>query len=142
MRYVLIIVTLVFFLMIRRPPRSTRTDTLFPYTTLFRSKACRCASPRRGDSHCEQMSQQDLIFSHLQHRHAAAFQNRLLSLKCKAVLCRDLARPDGVLADDEPIALPLGRFIEIGRSAARFVLSDGPIGRQPPNRKNRKASCR
>src|SRR3546814_11377945 len=25
------------FLMIRRPPRSTRTDTLFPYTTLFRS---------------------------------------------------------------------------------------------------------
>src|SRR3546814_14227424 len=28
----------VFFLMIRRPPRSTRTDTLFPYTTLFRSR--------------------------------------------------------------------------------------------------------
>src|SRR3546814_2398418 len=28
---------IVFFLMIRRPPRSTRTDTLFPYTTLFRS---------------------------------------------------------------------------------------------------------
>src|SRR3546814_13882206 len=26
-----------FFLMRRRPPRSTRTDTLFPYTTLFRS---------------------------------------------------------------------------------------------------------
>src|SRR3546814_1847987 len=30
-------VHLFFFLMIRRPPRSTRTDTLFPYTTLFRS---------------------------------------------------------------------------------------------------------
>src|SRR3546814_9366013 len=29
--------------MIRRPPRSTRTDTLFPYTTLFRS-GCRCGS--------------------------------------------------------------------------------------------------
>src|SRR3546814_5156632 len=26
--------------MIRRPPRSTRTDTLFPYTTLFRSSCC------------------------------------------------------------------------------------------------------
>src|SRR3546814_4361996 len=26
--------------MIRRPPRSTRTDTLFPYTTLFRSSSC------------------------------------------------------------------------------------------------------
>src|SRR3546814_11284807 len=30
-----------FFLMIRRPPRSTRTDTLFPYTTLFRSVRAR-----------------------------------------------------------------------------------------------------
>src|SRR3546814_477751 len=29
----------VFFFMIRRPPRSTRTDTLFPYTTLFRSSS-------------------------------------------------------------------------------------------------------
>src|SRR3546814_3967765 len=31
-----------FFLMIRRPPRSTRTDTLFPYTTLFRSTRKNC----------------------------------------------------------------------------------------------------
>src|SRR3546814_19030423 len=31
------VVKLFFFLMIRRPPGSTRTDTLFPYTTLFRS---------------------------------------------------------------------------------------------------------
>src|SRR3546814_11900008 len=30
---------LFFFFMIRRPPRSTRTDTLFPYATLFRSLA-------------------------------------------------------------------------------------------------------
>src|SRR3546814_16269371 len=29
-----------FFLFIRRPPRSTRTDTLFPYSTLFRSALC------------------------------------------------------------------------------------------------------
>src|SRR3546814_2737832 len=33
--------------MIRRPPRSTRTDTLFPYTTLFRSRALY----RRGGNH-------------------------------------------------------------------------------------------
>src|SRR3546814_4003849 len=33
--------------MIRRPPRSTRTDALFPYTTLFRSQtACRCVRLR------------------------------------------------------------------------------------------------
>src|SRR3546814_10101940 len=30
-------INVLFFLMIRRPPRSTRTDTRFPYTTLFRS---------------------------------------------------------------------------------------------------------
>src|SRR3546814_18281405 len=33
--------------MIRRPPRSTRTDTLFPYTTLFRSLAANCPPGRR-----------------------------------------------------------------------------------------------
>src|SRR3546814_21157523 len=37
----------VFFLMIRRPPRSTRTDTLFPYTTLFRSP---CGTKRMSQS--------------------------------------------------------------------------------------------
>src|SRR3546814_7207888 len=37
----------MFFLMIRRPPRSTRTDTLFPYTTLFRSDVL---PPVGGDS--------------------------------------------------------------------------------------------
>src|SRR3546814_20683010 len=34
----------LFFLMIRLPPRSTRTDTLFPYTTLCRSAGCRRSS--------------------------------------------------------------------------------------------------
>src|SRR3546814_12472017 len=34
----LLLYVFFFFLMIRRPPRSTRTDTLFPYTTLFRSR--------------------------------------------------------------------------------------------------------
>src|SRR3546814_6911395 len=37
----------IFFLMIRRPPRSTRTDTLFPYTTLFRSRVRHRTVPHR-----------------------------------------------------------------------------------------------
>src|SRR3546814_13444333 len=45
-KYVKII--LLFFLMIRRPPRSTRTDTLFPYTTLFRSAAAGGAASSRS----------------------------------------------------------------------------------------------
>src|SRR3546814_18602852 len=38
-----------FFLMIRLPPRSTRTDTLFPYTTLFRSPLRRIRLKGIGD---------------------------------------------------------------------------------------------
>src|SRR3546814_20961926 len=46
MRSLYVVICCAFvFLMIRRPPRSTRTDTLFPYTTLFRS----LAGPGRTD---------------------------------------------------------------------------------------------
>src|SRR3546814_11971816 len=63
-RCVVVCVFFILFLMIRRPPRSTRTDTLFPYTTLFRSPerqrpqvlrpagpppSLRAAPPARGD---------------------------------------------------------------------------------------------
>src|SRR3546814_20593363 len=42
----------IFFLMIRRPPRSTRTDTLFPYATLFRSARSRArAFAARHEGH-------------------------------------------------------------------------------------------
>src|SRR3546814_7113289 len=47
---------MLFFLMIRRPPRSTRTDTRFPYTTLFRSDllhAERSAGARAGGAHVQ-----------------------------------------------------------------------------------------
>src|SRR3546814_19304531 len=44
-----VLMNVLFFFMIRRPPRSTRTDTLFPYTTLFRSggNGLRHSFPRR-----------------------------------------------------------------------------------------------
>src|SRR3546814_10515475 len=51
-----------FFLMIRRPPRSTRTDTLFPYTTLFRS-GDRGIPRRRGSEpvHPHRRHQRDAV---------------------------------------------------------------------------------
>src|SRR3546814_14819502 len=58
--FVITVFFCLFFLMIRRPPRSTRTDTLFPYTTLFRSGTRRRASGRtrrgkdRGEGACRQ----------------------------------------------------------------------------------------
>src|SRR3546814_9462420 len=57
-----------FFLMIRRPPRSTRTDTLFPYTTLFRSY--------RAAGECAQAGQRVQRRSH--HRRFAAAQRSAL----------------------------------------------------------------
>src|SRR3546814_7184336 len=42
--------------MIRRPPRSTRTDTLFPYTTLFRSRVLDHDGERRSPGHPSRMS--------------------------------------------------------------------------------------
>src|SRR3546814_17550100 len=65
--------SIFFLLMIRRPPRSTRTDTLFPYTTLFRSMVvvtlpgwrtsgywsrwCWCGRPRsrRSEEHTSEL---------------------------------------------------------------------------------------
>src|SRR3546814_18378495 len=65
----LFLVFVFFFLMIRRPPRSTRTDTLFPYTTLFRSptacpftawvtgsqKPVRSRRPLRSEEHTSEL---------------------------------------------------------------------------------------
>src|SRR3546814_11537369 len=66
--------------MIRRPPRSTRTDTLFPYTTLFRSAGDADLVRARGRGDGE----------HLQHR------------------VRDAERPE-LRADVQPAALDRGR---------------------------------
>src|SRR3546814_11553288 len=49
---------LFFFLMIRQPPRSTRPDTLFPYTTLFRPDATLAAIDALGA-----IAPQDLLLS-------------------------------------------------------------------------------
>src|SRR3546814_2218009 len=43
--------------MIRRPPRSTRTDTLFPYTTLFRSPFFECEHDFAGAQHHDMVRQ-------------------------------------------------------------------------------------
>src|SRR3546814_14975877 len=52
----------VYFLMVRRPPRSTRTDTLFPYTTLFRS-----AVDADADQHDDDGI--EVLVGHLQQPH-------------------------------------------------------------------------
>src|SRR3546814_10198976 len=45
------VLLIFFFLMIRRPPESTRTDTLFPYTTLFRSLPIKQNHHQKKENH-------------------------------------------------------------------------------------------
>src|SRR3546814_12948363 len=66
--------------MIRRPPRSTRTDTLFPYTTLFRSLEpeveaddALVGADRRGDREVQRVDDP----AELDHRHAGADHARV-----------------------------------------------------------------
>src|SRR3546814_1879252 len=47
--------------MIRRPPRSTRTDTLFPYTTLFRSTLTPTPLPLRGRGAQDKTKENDML---------------------------------------------------------------------------------
>src|SRR3546814_5258071 len=68
------------FLMIRRPPRSTRTDTLFPYTTLFRSADC------PEDIRIEQPAFEAFIICRINigsFRHGVAERNT----RCAAIPC-------------------------------------------------------
>src|SRR3546814_12498182 len=55
-----IVFSCVFFLMIRRPPRSNRTDTLFPYTTLCLSPDSTEALPANGEWHIRNVGAADL----------------------------------------------------------------------------------
>src|SRR3546814_16153875 len=82
--------------MIRRPPRSTRTDTLFPYTTLFRSSTCPCP-----------------LMAPLTCRRALRARNPLWKL----------LMPDEAIAltiDGQPVAVPTGCTVAaaIDRAAA------------------------
>src|SRR3546814_6733640 len=78
-----------FFLMIRRPPRSTRTDTLFPDTTLFRS--VRLGQVYAGPGH-HRPSAAEQGQGHFQGRRAAA----------------EVRRPQQAASPPDPDALPDG----------------------------------
>src|SRR3546814_8486540 len=104
-----------FFLMIRRPPRSTRTDTLFPYTTLFRSPARKIehaqfplSSPVLGvGSYCDLFS---LKSTFLRMTRSYLNSGRFL----KSIALGRVARPEPALQPFHPLVR--GAVGEIGRA--------------------------
>src|SRR3546814_7254861 len=107
--------------MLRRPPRSTRTDTLFPYTTLFRSQ--------RG---------QDRARPHAASRAPCRPQAR------RHRRARPLRRPGGgafvssVPASERPVTPPVTREVvrEHGLNDKEYALILDIMGREPKDRKS------
>src|SRR3546814_20894074 len=110
--------------MIRRPPRSTRTDTLFPYTTLFRSH---CHSQDAVLERCARPVVFDTV-----RKADPTFEAAIASFRIAAVLVLDLglllaAKSERAVLDQHlPILLiqagKFGRytdFLEIGRASWR-----------------------
>src|SRR3546814_5654780 len=88
----------MFLLMIRRPPRSTRTDTLFPYTTLFRSRRRHSSRQRRLPA--RRREDRAAIYRHgrLSRQPGAALQHHARGLRTatgllKLASIRTAARP-------------------------------------------------
>src|SRR3546814_17212244 len=108
---------LFFFLMIRRPPRSTRTDTLFPYTTLFRSPAALASSPTEPTPISLQLAQSPMLCS--PHTRTAS-NHQINSCKRKS-------------ATDESSPVPLRRGLPgahaLGSSRLHWHLLRGLCGR-------------
>src|SRR3546814_7922530 len=89
--------------MIRRPPRSTRTDTLFPYTTLFRSDS-RCLAARRE---CTPMNAIWRYLRQIPSRAAATLDLPLL-LALLAVMAIGIAVLHSASGDRVDLLLPQG----------------------------------
>src|SRR3546814_7586761 len=89
----------MFFFKIRRPPISTRTDTLFPYTTLFRS----------GQSIADQTRDLQRISSVLWRQ---TLDNLYLANNPKVEVPDQAVRPDGSTYDDLQDPAPGGRSEE------------------------------
>src|SRR3546814_7621616 len=86
--------------MIRRPPRSTRTDTLFPYTTLFRSVELRRGPHTRHEAGLAQIPQTDRRLSARPRHGGGSLHDRLASAPWR----RSLAfADDGAVAADAAV---------------------------------------
>src|SRR3546814_3498691 len=112
--------------MIRRPPISTRTDTLFPYTTLFRSRLRSCRSLRRRAIAFGQFWLKESREQTLDHR-PACFETRLSAFRSmRVVLCATKNLPHPEEADRAADRAGVSKDAQRGcncRQVPRHVLS-------------------
>src|SRR3546814_11318605 len=118
-----------FFLMIRRPPRSTRTDTLFPYTTLFRSYPGLAKGWRlegRAWSGNRQRRERERSCAMLS---VDGGTNRLAHPRCRSdqpLAMSDIKIAAGLELRAQPIQQPLfGWFIEVDHDIDRKSVESG-----------------
>src|SRR3546814_12004214 len=96
--------------MIRRPPRSTRTDTLFPYTTLFRSYGEIVAD--------EKVSEAQLALEPL-HQVQDLRLHRDVERRGRLVAHQELRVAGQSAGDGDALALPAGELVRALRSVRR-----------------------
>src|SRR3546814_14116848 len=110
--------------MIRRPPRSTRTDTLFPYTTLFRSQQGGRAAGGGRQGLCHRNRQAgaggDLAFD--SRRPMAEKGGLTPAASTSASSPRLAAAPIPPSAGETLATLPAGRYPGVGRRRSRLAL--------------------
>src|SRR3546814_19522494 len=107
--------------MIRRPPRPTRTDTLLPYTTLFRSRFANVVRPSRLLSHVR-----ELVTGHPQrtigHNPLGALAVLAMLIATGAVLWTGIQVDAGQADEDLHEAIAYGLLALIGVTVAAVVL--------------------
>src|SRR3546814_14270466 len=109
----------VFFLMIRRPPRSTRTDTLFPYTTLFRSRLVIGELVIGAEQRLMIAGEPRIGATRLERLHNSLVDRAVGEvLAARTIHVERDRHPPGALARDHPIGPPLDHRTdaEIGRA--------------------------
>src|SRR3546814_20695274 len=110
--------------MIRRPPRSTRTDTLFPYTTLFRSRG-------RGMSNVNVKRLVENI------RSGTSVYTPLVELVVNAIQAIDEKKIDNGLIEIEVIRNGHADIIDRLEDVDGFIVQDNGIGITNDNRDSR-----
>src|SRR3546814_6462578 len=120
--YVFIIDFHVFFLIIRRPPISTRTDTLFPYTTLFRSQADEASRQTPSEQ------------SRVKNARAAQSQLRVIETVVRAAL---FDNPDAVARVMKVANDKVRTHLQAGRQFQAAKVRDTTVRAVEPSARNR-----